>query len=110
MRRPLKSDVKGGADEWFFRFKSHAPSENKVTVRVTESERDGKLIVDLENVEGDVSVRGSCSWSSDTNEEIERLRAALRSCGSDAIGEGSTLAARIRMHVENALSDKDDER
>jgi len=108
VRRPLKSDV-NAADEWFFRFKSHAPSENKVTVRVTESERDGKLIVDLDSVEGDVSVRGSCSWSSDTNEEIERLRAALRRCGSDAIGEDSTLAARIRMHVENALSEKEDD-
>jgi hypothetical protein len=105
MRRPLKSDV-NAPDEWYFRFKSHAPSENKVTIRVTEIERDGKLIVELDSVEGVVSVRGSCSWSSDTNEEVERLRAALRRCGSDAIGDNSTLAARIHMHVKNALEDE----
>jgi len=58
MRRPLKSDV-GASDEWFLRFKSHSPNENKVTIRVTESERDGRLMVDLEGFEGDVMVRNS---------------------------------------------------
>ena len=56
MRRPLKTDVRA-QNEWFFRFKTHAPNENKVTIRVTESERDGTLIVDIDSVEGDVSIR-----------------------------------------------------
>jgi hypothetical protein len=101
MRRPLKKDI-NASDEWYFRFKAHAPNdENTVTVRVTESERDGKLIVDLDSIEGDVSVRRH-----GLDEEVERLRAALRRCGSDAIGDNSTLAARIHMHVKNALEDE----
>jgi hypothetical protein len=57
VRRPLKTEVKG-IDEWTFQFKSHFPGKkNRVTIRVTESEKDGKLMIDVENVEGTISLR-----------------------------------------------------
>lgn len=93
MRRPLKQDV-NAPDEWYFRFKSHSPNENKVTIRVTESERDGKLIVDLDSAEGDVSVR-------DTTGTLESLQdlvaAAITLVDSRDVGNIEALSKAVRL-------------
>lgn len=99
MRRPLKTDV-GARDEWFFRFKSHAPNENKVTIRVTESERDGRLIVDLDSAEGDVFVH-------DTTGTLDALQdlvtAAVTLVDSRDVGNIEALSKAVRLAREKGV-------